>query len=96
MNAKEWLDVIMQAEDTPRAIKSLIVEYGNMRVDEIKEKDVLFRAREAIANYMWSEGCSCCEDTNAHREHEEVLGKLLKVKKYDDSSGYDFPKYRSK
>ena len=52
--------------------------------------------RKAIANYMSSEGCRCCEDTDAHTEHKEELAKLLNVPKYPDGSGYNFYKYRSK
>lgn len=51
--------------------------------------------REAVANYMYSEGCSCCEDTDAHTEHKAVLAELLHVPKYDDGSGYDFSKFRT-
>ncbi len=51
--------------------------------------------RKAIANYMRSEGCSCCRDTNAHEIHEAELGKLLNVPMYDDESGYDFNKFSS-
>lgn len=51
--------------------------------------------RTAVANYMWSEGCNCCANTDAHREHEAVLAKLLRVPPYSDRSGYNFPKFRS-
>ena len=51
--------------------------------------------REAVANYMQSEGCSCCRSNN-HDEHKNVLGKLLKVPKYKDGSGYDFSKFTTK
>lgn len=54
------------------------------------------KMREAIANYMQSEGCSCCRDCEAHAENTEAIAKLLNVKKYDDGSGYDFGKYRTK
>lgn len=53
------------------------------------------QVRQAIADYMRSEGCSCCQNIKAHEEHTNILGKLLKVKKYDDGSGYNFSKYRS-
>ena len=33
--------------------------------------------REAVANYMYSEGCSCCQDVDAHKEHEKILAKIL-------------------
>lgn len=52
--------------------------------------------REAVANYMQSEGCSCCRDTEAHEEHTKVLAELLDVEMYEDNSGYNFHKYRTK
>lgn len=53
-----------------------------------------FRAetRRTVANYMRSEGCSCCEGME-HDEDEERLAKLLNVPKYSDGSGYNFGKY---
>lgn len=51
--------------------------------------------RTAVADYMRSEGCSCCENTHAHAEHKETLAKLLDVNPYDDGSGYDFSQYRT-
>jgi len=53
------------------------------------------QVRQAIADYMRSEGCSCCQDTETHKAHEEQIAKLLNVSKYDDESGYNFSKYRS-
>lgn len=52
--------------------------------------------RRLIADYMRSEGCSCCRDTEAHEKHAEALAKALKVRKYEDGSGYDFAHYRTK
>jgi len=57
---------------------------------------LLADTRQAVADYMRSEGCSCCQDREAHKEHEKRLAELLKVEMYDDESGYDFGKYRSK
>jgi hypothetical protein len=51
--------------------------------------------RRLIADYMRSEGCTCCQDREAHAEHAEALAKMLKVRKYEDGSGYDFAYYRS-
>lgn len=51
--------------------------------------------REALADYIYSEGCSCYRSSN-HEENGARLAKLLKVKMYDDKSGYDWGKYRSK
>jgi hypothetical protein len=52
--------------------------------------------RTAIADYMRSEGCSCCRNIEKHDEAKERLGKLLRVPKYSDGSGYDFSKFRTK
>lgn len=46
--------------------------------------------RAALADYMLSEGCSCCQNTEKHKEAERVLAGLLDVPMYDDGSGYDF------
>ena len=51
--------------------------------------------RAAIADYMQSEGCSCCQDYEAHKKHKKRLAKLLSVKPYSDGSGYDFTPYRT-
>lgn len=51
--------------------------------------------REAVANYMKSEGCSCCQGDD-HYEHEVAIAKLLGIKKYADESGYDFSKHETK
>ena len=51
--------------------------------------------RRAVADYMRSEGCSCCSDYDGHREHKAVIAKLLNVPRYEDGSGYDFTRYRS-
>lgn len=58
--------------------------------------DKLKKIRRAVANYMYSEGCSCCQDTDAHTKHEKKLAELLEVEPYDDNSGYNFSKYRTK
>lgn len=53
------------------------------------------KIRQVVADYMFSEGCSCCENIDDHRKHKKRLGKLLNVEMYPDKSGYDFSKYRS-
>ena len=52
--------------------------------------------REAFAEYRATEGCSCCQDVEGHKIASDRLGKLLKVKKYSDGSGYDFYAYQRK
>lgn len=58
-----------------------------------KQKLDLKKLRTAVANYMKSEGCSCCQDKDAHEQHESDLAYLLKVPKYKDGSGYDFKRF---
>lgn len=50
--------------------------------------------RRLLADYISTEGCGCCRDTEGHEKAAEALGKALGVKKYSDGSGYDFRKYR--
>jgi len=51
--------------------------------------------REALANYMSSEGCDCCSNRDDHAEHKAVLAKLLGVPKYSDGSGHDFARFQT-
>lgn len=51
--------------------------------------------RAAVADYMSSEGCGCCQGSD-HAKHAEALAKLLSVPKYKDGSAYNFSKYRNK
>lgn len=62
------------------------------------EHKLMAEIRRALGDYVASEGCSCCRDTEAHDEAAERLGKLLRVPKYKDGYGScrDFWKYRSK
>ncbi len=63
---------------------------------EEKHKKQISEIRRAFADYVASEGCSCCQDRPAHEEAAERLGKLLRVAKYSDGSGRDFYKYKTK
>lgn len=51
--------------------------------------------RQAVADYIQSEGCGCCESYR-HSDHKAKLAKLLRVPKYHDGSGYNFPKFKTK
>ena len=59
------------------------------------EEELLKAIRQAVADYMYSEGCSCCRDSDAHEEHKKKLAELLNVKPYEDGSSYDFSVYRT-
>ncbi len=54
--------------------------------------------RRAIADYMQSEGCSCCSDYEAHEKHNHVLGELLGIRPLKERGDiyYDFTKFRTK
>ena len=56
----------------------------------------LTEIRRAVADYMASEGCSCCGDSDKHAEDAVRLGILLRVPKYKDWSGRDFSRFRTK
>ena len=52
--------------------------------------------RQAIADYMGSEGCSCCRNIGDHNASKGILGKLLNVPMFSDKSGYNFSKCSTK
>ncbi len=60
----------------------------------IMSKVNLEEVRQAIAEYMYSEGCSCCRDIDAHEVNKKRLAELLNVPLYSDGSGYDFSLFR--
>lgn len=61
---------------------------ANKRVD-------VEQIRRALADYMWSEGCSCCQNTEEHEKAAKRLAELLNVPTYPDGSGYDFSQFRT-
>lgn len=60
------------------------------------ERLLLKEIRQAFADYKYSEGCSCCQNTDKHDVAAARLAKLLRVPAYKDNSGFDFYKFRSK
>ena len=70
----------------------------NVKTDKVNQCPMvnLRIIREAVADYMRSEGCGCCRDTDAHEANEKRIAKLLDVPMYDDESGYDFSQFQSK
>ena len=61
----------------------------------IEEATRLAAIRTALADYMRSEGCSCCRNTEMHDKTTARLAGLLEVPMYDDGSGYDFNQFAS-
>lgn len=51
--------------------------------------------RNVVADYMYSEGCSCCQDIEQHEIDKARLAKLLDVPEFDDKSGYNFSQFRT-
>jgi len=51
--------------------------------------------RRLVANYMASEGCSCCQDIDQHAADKAALAEILKVPPYDDNSGFAFGPFKS-
>lgn len=62
----------------------------------MKKEDFKILIRQALANYIASEGCGCCENYEMHREAAAELAELLDVPKHDGGSGYDFLKFKRK
>jgi len=56
---------------------------------------LLFKIRRAFADYVASEGCSCCQNTEAHEAAARRLGRLLRVPEYEDGSGHDFRQFKT-
>ena len=54
------------------------------------EEELKAKLRNLIADYMRSEGCSCCQNTEMHDDIHRKLGELLDVPLYDDGSGHNF------
>lgn len=51
--------------------------------------------RQALADYMYAEGCSCCRNEEAHVEAAKRLAELLEVPPYEDSNAYQFYMFRT-
>ena len=60
-----------------------------------EREDLVMAIRKAVADYMWSEGCSCCQKVKPHEKAEARLAELLKPDAYDDGSGWDWYKYKT-
>jgi hypothetical protein len=59
-----------------------------------RKKPTIAEIRRAVAEYMSSEGCSCCQDRERHEKNHDTLGKLLSVPAKD---GYrSFLPFRSR
>ena len=66
------------------------------RKKAVEPKVSLSLLRSAVADYIKSEGCGCCANYEQHQKDKRWLGRLLRVPKYPDDSGYDFSRFESK
>lgn len=80
-----------ELEDAPHSDR---VDAAAAKIIAMIEQDVARRLRAAVALYMKSEGCSCCEGWN-HDAHARNLANLLDMDIHDDGSGVEYEKYLS-
>lgn len=62
----------------------------------MRARDKRTEIRRAVADLIWTAGCGCCGDRKAFQRAEARLAKLLRVPMYDDKSGYDFGRFRTR
>jgi hypothetical protein len=55
----------------------------------------LQKIRQAFADYVASEGCSCCRNEERHADAAARLAELMDVPPYKDGSGHDFYRFRT-
>lgn len=67
-----------------------MLKRGTLLISSNPSDERLQSIRNALADYMRAEGCSCCRDYESHKEAAARLAELLDVPMYDDASGYDF------
>lgn len=71
------------------SVLNAMQEYADQEKQALKE-----RIRTAVADYIKSEGCSCCRGSD-HDKHQTILARLLDVPRYSDDSGNNFVLFRS-
>ena len=89
---------IIDDDDNEMAPEDVVNELSKLRAyvaQLIEFEEFKAKMRTAVANYMRSEGCSCCRDTEAHEKHAAILAGLLDVPAHDDNSGFDFCQFRN-
>lgn len=77
---------------TPEELSALA---SSPEVPLFDREKLLADIRTAVADYMRSEGCSCCRGED-HPANAERIAKLLGVPSYPDGSGYNFAQFATK
>ena len=72
-----------------------LAEGDNLTIDWAEDliKEIMEEMRRNFADYVKTEGCSCCQDVDGHKKAEKNLAKILKPDAYEDGSGFDWHKY---
>lgn len=60
-----------------------------------RKRATIANIREAVANFLAQEGCSCCRGSR-YEERLAELAELLGVTPFADGSGHDFGFYQTK
>jgi hypothetical protein len=68
-------------------------EHSDEMVDRLATR--IQDVRKAVADYIYSEGCSCCQHDSHHSDGNK-LGELLVVPQYSDESGVDWESARER
>jgi hypothetical protein len=77
-------------------IADILASRKSILTRQLEEKNTRTHIRQAFADYMASEGCSCCRREEEHSNALVRLAKLLRMRKYKDGSGIDYNLYTTK
>lgn len=98
--AREILNLSSKITDEKTLITtiSLMIDvYAGKQAEKINDKSsFISEVRASFADYVKSEGCSCCRNTIKHDEAMEKLAALLEIEPYKDGSGFNVYKYATK
>lgn len=92
--SKKWYDLFNFNKEITHwlDLSKLTTKAAALELAEDALTEFSSKIRTAIAEYKYSEGCSCCRSSN-HEENAEKLAIALNVEKYEDGSGYNWSKY---
>jgi hypothetical protein len=94
---EDWVDrfdTVVKNLEINRLIANKVANFIYYEMQTAK-KNLKEEVRNAIADYMQAEGCSCCRNTDDWEKAKARIAELLGVPKYSDGSGYDFSKFRT-
>lgn len=65
------------------------IRWLKMGFKSIPDVNPFEKLRTHFANYVYSEGCSCCRNDEPHNDAMAEICKILSIPQYDDESGYN-------